>query len=183
MGIATIGLYSSGQDQIKLARNEFKLASAEFASTHRPKLILRQAFAPPQADGVNLSVQMVIANTGETNARIVESVAYIELITSREGLLLAPASYGRNDLQTANQVFAPGQERPFVYWDQHGVMWSEETKRYWAQPLGVHFVGRFVYVDEITGVRRQTAYRRWYDRRAERFIRIYENGTEHEYAD
>ena len=40
---------------VDASRDEFKLASSEFASTHRPKLILRQAFAAPQADGTVFS--------------------------------------------------------------------------------------------------------------------------------
>jgi hypothetical protein len=128
-------------------------------------------------------LNLSIANVGETNARILESVAYIELIKDAEALLLAPTSWGRNDLRTARITFAPGQERPFIYWDDKGIVWDGDTKAYWIYPFGMHFVGRFVYVDEVTGVRRQTAFRRWYDRRAQRFVRIESIGPEHEYAD
>lgn len=56
MGAATIGLYRSGQDQMVLAGAEFKLASAEFASTHRLKLVLREAYAPSRNNGESIRV-------------------------------------------------------------------------------------------------------------------------------
>jgi|ERR1700675_3777751 len=48
---STEKLWSVTNESIGLARDELKLARAEFVSTHRPKLILRQAYAPPQSDG------------------------------------------------------------------------------------------------------------------------------------
>ena len=51
----------------------------------------------------------VLANIGETNATIVESTAYLELIRDRVGLLLTPNSTGRNDLNTLRQIFSPAR--------------------------------------------------------------------------
>jgi hypothetical protein len=86
MGIATLGLYASGQDQIRLAREEF-------LSTHRPKLVIRNVHIVREhiagwPVGSSFGVRYDLVNVGDTPATIVGTTMEIQLVTST---LLAPS--------------------------------------------------------------------------------------------
>jgi hypothetical protein len=66
LGVATLGLYQAGKNQIELAR-------AEFAATHRAKLIIQSARLAFQGnDAQPAQIHFTIINTGETDATITE---------------------------------------------------------------------------------------------------------------
>lgn len=67
MGLATIGLYASGQDQIKLARDEF-------LSTHRPKIRIKHVWLISEMLVYDepFTVRVVCVNRGRSDAFMVD---------------------------------------------------------------------------------------------------------------
>jgi hypothetical protein len=75
MGIATIGLYASGQDQIKLSRGEF-------LSSHRPRMRLKHMWLTDDfawRQGGPLEVNLDIVNIGNTEG-LVTWINYISIL-------------------------------------------------------------------------------------------------------
>jgi hypothetical protein len=84
IAIFTIVLAVIGYVQARLIRKSIDLARAEFISSHRPRLILRevQRLLPTGAQR-NIELRYVVANIGSSEAEIVES--HIELQDIRDG--------------------------------------------------------------------------------------------------
>jgi hypothetical protein len=110
MGIATIGLYSSGQDQINLSRQEF-------ISNQRPKLRVRNVMVHhpnwigrPRFQifhqGAPIHGQFFISNIGGTPATITE--CFCMIFTTTSGLPMRRPYEGEN----GNTVAAPARLEP-----------------------------------------------------------------------
>jgi hypothetical protein len=95
--------------------------------------------------------------------------------------MLSPNSLGRSGIATQDQPFEAGQTRSFFFLGN--LSWTPDVAqfRYPGPGLGLFLVGHIIYEDDAR-IRRQTAFRRKYDVRTERFHRV-DLGDEHEYAD
>jgi hypothetical protein len=168
--------------QARLTRESINLAREEFISTHRPKLIVREAYTPlpPPAERVWASVFVTVANVGETAANIVESSIDFDLVVEQR-YMRTPQSEGRNDLCVSGPI-RPGEAHTFTITSLRQA-WDEQAQAVYSNPaLGLFLVGRIAFTDEI-GTRRQVAFCRKYDPPSQRFVRIYKDENEYEYSD
>jgi hypothetical protein len=156
LGLATMATLGVGIFQIWQSRREF-------IATHRPKLILRGAFSEisDPLDGP-MVITYSIANIGETRARIVQIIVGVEwsrfegypasltiLDASKEEPLRPPA------LLAVGESLRRIHEADNHHWDDEHKLLCQSLR----PPLGLHFVGHLIYVDDA-GVRRQIAWRR-----------------------
>jgi hypothetical protein len=190
---STNRLWEAGERQMELIRENaekqsedtkaaIELARAEFISTHRPRLILRQAFAPlSDNDGTRIQVHFTITNVGDTKAWIVSSEAYLELFTTRH-LMLAPNSVGKSDITTDERPLKAGEAKDFIL--MGNLEWDNETRFNYSPDfeIGLFFVGHVIYRDEL-GTKRQMAFRRRYTPSAQRFLSQPTITEDHDYSD
>jgi len=170
--IAADRQFENTQDSIKLARDEF-------ISSHRPQLILREAFSSMPEDGP-ISVQFVITNIGSSRAWIVESSMHLELWKTA-GLWLVPETSKQMNL-VGKVAFEAGDSKYFIHTSRN-VEWNSDTRHsYVEDERGMYFVGKFIYLDE-RNIHRQTAFRRRYSLSGQRFFRVSRIGEDYEYAD
>jgi hypothetical protein len=187
---ATIRLWEAGERQMELIKENaakqsrdtaasINLARAEFISTHRPKLVLREAYAPLPPDDDRIHVHYSITNVGSTKAWIIHSDVYLELFKVAR-LMLIPNSAGKNVIPTGDAPFQPGETKRFDFWGN--LEWEVETRKsYHDNDRGLFFVGHIMYSDEL-GTLRETAFRRRYNPSIERFEYV-PVGFDHEYVD
>jgi hypothetical protein len=163
-------------------RRAVKAANDEFVSTHRPKLIVREAYCPlPPPDGACVSIFVTIANIGETDATIVESAVGFDLVTEKRYVCAPRCDKERNDLDVAGPI-RPGEAHKFTVTSATR-MWDAQAKSTYADPaLGFFLVGSVAYKDMI-GIRRQVAFWRKYDPASRRFVRDHRNENDYEYCD
>jgi hypothetical protein len=155
-----------------------KLAQDEFISTHRPKLILREAFALYDAPGKPVDVLYVITNKGGSKGTIIQSALEVQFYSQLPGnVLLTPFSLGKQTIDggTHDWSFEAGQSRQFHYVAK-GEPWPPRVD-IGTQGAALFFSGHFVYAD-FRGIQRATAFRRIYDVGRERFYRYREPGHE-----
>jgi len=175
--LGCIGLWQGFQ-----LRNAVQATRNEFVSTHRPKLIVREAYTPlpPPPEGAWITVFVTVANVGETEAKIVESSIGFDLVTEQR-YTRTPRAEGRNDLDIPGPIH-PGESREFkVTSVKHS--WNAQTLAIYDDPgHGLFLVGHIAYIDKI-GIRRQLAYWRRYEPTHQRFVRIYNVENEYEYSD
>jgi hypothetical protein len=171
---STDKLWVAGKDQLKLAR-------AEFISSHRPRIILRDVHLEGR------QVFYMLINTGDTDATIVESWILGEFVP--DGVPIRPLrSFGHDDL--GRLVLAAGETRDLTY-DLPGdigfAIMFPDSRRIGIEGPPVfgqrYFAGTIVYADDL-GVRRRSVFRRiWVDDR-HAFVRLTaELERDHEYAD
>jgi hypothetical protein len=167
--------------QARLTRESIELARAEFISTHRPKLVVRElAMLEPEAGGT-VKVRYVIANIGVGKARIAES--WIELQDSRDRILrpLQPAEganpIGRETMAGGTHIF---REHDTTASSLSFAVGREIHARGYAPVATVFFRGFIVYLDD-NGIRRRTAFCRMWNFETRRFDVM--NDPDYEYAD
>jgi hypothetical protein len=191
--IATLQLWAAGERQLRLTRDNaaeqsrdmkasIELTRAEFISTHRPRLVLRQAFAPlSDNDGERIQVHYTITNVGDTKAWIVNSETYLELFTTRH-LMLTPNCIGKNYIPTEGHPFEAGEAKDFIFLGN--LQWDEESRLDYSPDfeIGLFFVGHLIYRDEL-GTKRQMAFRRRYTPNAQRFLYQPTITEDHDYSD
>lgn len=179
IGLFTYTLYKTTAVQARLTRDSIDLARQEFIATHRPKIILRDAWAIP-ADGVAVTVMLTFVNQGIAKAWITESAITVEFFERSGALFLSPDPIHRMDLASPND-FVGGQVRNFTFTSRSLVWDHRMTATYYVpDDLGVFVMGHVVYIDEAN-VRRHTAFRRRFDPKTQRFSR--REGDELDYAD
>ena len=92
--------------QARLTAETIKLAREEFASSHRPRIILRDVCI----DGMDVLYMLV--NTGGTKATIIESWIMVEFIA--EGAPIRPLrSFSHDELGPL--IFAAGEVKDLIY--------------------------------------------------------------------
>jgi hypothetical protein len=159
MGIATIGLYNSGRDQIALSR-------AEFVSTHRPKVIVRQFQLDAPSVGQPLRVMCSAINCGDTNASIDGLVGELALWNVAGCYYEQP---GINPLvEQVTRVLRNGERMTFTYISRFpltNIQWNEIQQRSYL----LRCVGEITYADDL-GTKRRTGFHRTYDVGQDRFI-------------
>jgi hypothetical protein len=156
-------------------KSSVKFARAAYISTHRPKLVVREAYAMKDNDGAIVIVCYTIANSGDTKARIIESAFDTQFEGERSAQLRQPPiSVGRNDI---GPVELEGGEH------YAGECKSSRTTA-WPIPDGMDlfFTGHLVYMDE-RGIKRHMGLRRVYDPVTFRFNRSDGESSQLDYAD
>ncbi len=188
----------------RLTRRSIELARAEFTSTHRPKVILREAIIGSVLEGEPIHPILHIANVGETDAVIVRSMIDIEVVnTSTNRLFLSGSVEPYNEIGTL--LLRAGEAR-LINWASLSKRENSpppprwESERYKLKSfLGpsrdvngrathtvgrsfeIHLIGQFIYQDGA-GIHRRTAFRRKLIPERQRFY-IVEDEPDLDYAD
>lgn len=166
-------------------RNSVNTARAEFISTNRPRVFVRDVFCPfVGVDGTPIEVAFTVVNGGSSPAHIEHSTMAVEIFQTWT-LMLVPTAMGGNDLISATTpdgkvTLIAGESKKFTH-IAAVVAWSAGAKQSWDDDrLGLFFSGHIIYTDD-NGTSRHTAFRRRYDPVRQRFYPI--DDQEHEYAD
>jgi hypothetical protein len=188
--------------QSREVQAQIGLARRDFVSTHRPKIILREAFIGSTLEGEPISVTMNFANIGQTAGTIIRSVVDVEVIPpDGERLLLHISVEPHHEI--GDLQLGPGAAR-LINWaaihkranSSDPPIWNAARfqRRRLVQggaigPLetiiqresDIHLFGQFIYVDEV-GIPRRTAFRRILVPEKQRFYRL-EGEPDLDYAD
>jgi hypothetical protein len=187
--IATVGLILAtgllGYFAFRQARDtktSIDLARAEFVSTHRPKIILRDAHL------IGEEVLYMLVNVGATSATVVESWIMAEFVET--GTRLRPLrSFGHDDLGRLN--FAGGESKDLTYPLPAEISFAIKfpgTRRIGIEDRPAvfgerYFVGVLVYEDDLR-VKRRSIFRRRWDDKSLTFSRLSpEEERDQEYSD
>jgi hypothetical protein len=175
LAVATISLGILSFFQIRLAR-------AEYISTHRPRIVLREVHL------LSETIHYMLVNTGQTKATIVEGWIFAEFV--EQGTRLRPLrSVGHRDLQglgiaggEAVDLFYPIlSEVGFAIRHPEVIRIGIEDKP--GRIGNGYFVGALVYEDDLR-VKRRSIFRRRWDDAILAFVRLTpEEERDHEYAD
>lgn len=165
--------------QTDIIAKQHEVGRQQFFAVHRPRLVVREAAV------VNIhpyaAVQFTIANVGASAARIIESAAEFRIGTN---LIAIDPPPSENQVEEA--VVEPGG------YITHGVV-SDITglslrlaaadldSSYWEREEAMILRGFLVYLDDVTKVRRRTAFWRIYDPKNARFKIV--DDPDREYAD
>ena len=181
-----------------------KLIRAEYTSTHRPRVILREAIVEALVPGSSVMVIMVLANIGETPASIIYSQVGVEAVEEGDQRLLTNTLADnpdeeepllrRRSVETSNDIGqftieAGGQRTISLGTGNTTLIWDPDVFGERFQPVfageamvikvvspisSVHLFGQFGYTDEA-GVVRRTAFRRYLRSSRQRFYRLPNN--------
>ena len=175
LAIATIALGVVTGFQLRLAR-------AEFISTDRPRIILREVQL------VADTIHYTVVNTGDTQATIVESIIKAEFVENQTRISpLRPSD--QNDL--GKIIIAGGELKVLTYQLPTEISFAIKfpmTRRIAIEDRPPMFGDRFftgiiVYADDL-GIKRRSVFRRRWDDRSLTFIRLTpEEERDYEYAD
>lgn len=199
--------YFTFQRQADLMAEQIKLGRDEFISTHRPRIILREAFIGSVLEGEPIGVMMTFANIGETTGTIVRSMVDVEIVNMAHPNRLYLHGSVENIHEIGNVTLGPGSQSLISYErlakrpnsDLATPAW--EAKKFAAKgylvrgPSGVYdrsetrydfaidLVGQIIYVDGSSPpVPRRTAFRRRLIPERQRFY-ILEDEPDLDYAD
>jgi hypothetical protein len=157
-----------------------------FLATHRPKLILREAYSPI-SDPLESKIAVIytITNIGSSECWITECHLGLEFVTGTKypQFMFTPGELFPNHVPYIGRI-AAGEPKKLTFVDPAQV-WDQDHRRDWGgTELGLHFVGQITYIDAPgSGIQRMMAFRRRYDTETQRFRRIWQDENEHEYAD
>jgi hypothetical protein len=165
--------------QFEITQQSIKLARDEFISTHRPRIILREAIIGAPLEGQPISVHFHLANVGETTGRIIRSSVKVEVVPRAARLLLHGSVETQYDL--GEVTLSPGTaillkfEGQTPNWEpqrfaQKSYMTADGGAKLYRDAT-IHFFGQFIYVDQL-GIWRRTAFRRELNPESQRFYRI-----------
>jgi hypothetical protein len=181
----TLTLWRATTKQAELTREAVALGNKEFIATHRPKLILRDAFSlisdPLES---RIAVFYTIANIGASVCWITECHLGLDFrqTAGYPVFTMTPDMCFPSSAPYIGRIEA-GEHKRLTFIDPVQV-WDHERRRIYGGTLGLHFAGRITYIDSPgSNVRRQIAFRRKYNPLDQRFHRIWEDDSEHEYAD
>lgn len=201
----TATLYWASVEQGRLTQQSIDLARQEFVSTHRPRIILREAIIGSVLEGEPIHTILNIANIGETDGSIVCSTVDLEIVnmSSPDRLFMLGSVEPHNEL---GKIFLrPGESR-LIGWDQLNKRdrsppapnWEAnkfKIKTYIGPGTGpdgfstrrtgrdfeIHLCGQFIYEDRA-GIHRRTAFRRRLVPERQRFYRL-QDEPDLDYAD
>ncbi len=94
-------------EQIEIARQTVEAAKTEFISTHRPRIILREAIIGTFLEGTPISVIFHLANMGDTAGTVVRSYVRVDTVPRGPIPLLHISVEQHHDL--GEIVLGPGQ--------------------------------------------------------------------------
>jgi hypothetical protein len=204
IAVYTYTLWHVGSSQLGAVVTQIELARREFVSTHRPRIILREARIGTVKEGERLNVFFVLANIGESAGTVIRSVVDIEIVRENQ-----PPVRGLNSIESINEIgtltLAPGEARLIRFAalqkrpnSSEAPIWEAErfgAKRRYTQtsmdPAGlkvsryydftIQIYGQFLYEDS-DGLQRRTAFRRQLIPERQRFYRL-EDDPDLDYAD
>jgi hypothetical protein len=171
LGIATVGLYVSGERQFGLARDEF-------ISTHRPKLVVRQFQIDPTSPGQPLRVTFSVINVGSTDATVRSIAGEVVIWNTLSNHYLEPGidpvlrPIQNTILKSGTRSAFTAQSR-FLFQQSH--IGAVQTASYQIRCLG-----EIAYADGL-GVLRRTGFHRRYDIANDKFLRS--DDPDEEYCD
>jgi hypothetical protein len=163
--------------QTRLVRKRLDSVKGDFFAAFRPKLVVRDVYAPHFNTGEPVEVRYAICNTGSSPATLVESSIAVEVLRPT-GLALVPQCNGGNPV--GEVLINPGEVRhlgfrsPDVNWERNFVRAGS------ANAPKLVFAGQLGYRD-ARGITRRTSFCRSFDVKRERFYPI--GDPELEYAD
>jgi hypothetical protein len=179
----------AAERQFKIAEQSIKLAQDEFVSGHRPRIILREAIIGTVLEGEPISIFYHLANVGETTGRIIRSSVRVEVIPRSNQRLLLHASV-ENQYDLGEIVLSAGTATLLKFegetpkWDNNRFQeksYMTTSGNVLYRDATVHFLGQFIYVDQL-GIWRRTAFRRELIPERQRFYRI-EGEPDLDYSD
>ena len=162
LAVLTVALVVAGLWQGRLTQQSIQLARDEFISTHRPRLMLREAFLGNAfKDADRLHIYFVIANVGSSDATIVES----EKVCSFSDDPLAAMIPRRGNINELGDVtIKPGTTSSFDL--LHPVLTNEYVL---GSSIRCLLMARVAYSDR-GGRQYEMAFVRQLDRRLLRFV-------------
>jgi hypothetical protein len=183
-GVAIIQIdFIRRADQI--TRDALRLSRDEFNATHRPKLILRQAFSfLSDWREQNIVVTYVIANIGETRCWISSGGVGIDMSADFKypSFMKTPDMFLPRNAPFIGAI-EPGESKWLTHRDPSH-KWDHEHRQIFPKEGGIHFVGYCIYIDAPgSNIKRQLTFRRRYNLDTQRFERIWDSDNEHDYAD
>jgi hypothetical protein len=181
---STDNLWKSAQQQAKqmqesigLARDQIKLARDEFISTHRPRIILREAITGALMDGAPIAIICHFANIGETKGTIIRSSIDVNVF-SGDRVLIHGSIEVKNDL---GKIILGPSTATLIRFRKEAPNWNHErfgTKTFQTtdgfitrRDPKIHLIGQIMYMDDL-GVPRRTAFVRELVPERQRFYRI-----------
>jgi hypothetical protein len=162
--------------QTDLAEKQHGLQRLQFLATHRPRVILREAYGL-RDNGHALKASFVLANTGGSDAIIHASKLQLrhEPVTS---IRRVPDCTNSMDIATCSMALGSHLSGEFV---------SPDVGEMWGLPFeiqtggwGIYFAGHIIYED-VNGMLRHLAFYRKFDEETSRFVPI--NDPQLEYGD
>jgi hypothetical protein len=173
-------------EQARAANTANEILRDEFVSTHRPKIILREAFTGTFLDGEKIGVILHLANIGETSGTIEASIVDVRGVhLEAPSLLMHPTlrdvnEIGRITLRGGASILidcAKLQKRPhsagLPVWSgiYHDVTEAEDLDLVvHRRTSAIHLFGLLRYFDE-NETRRHTAFHRILKHEVQRFYR------------
>jgi len=146
----TLTLWRATTKQAGLTRDAIELGNREFVATHRPKLILREAFSPiTDSLDSRITLAYTIANVGASDCWMAEAQIGLELV--REigyPIFMMPADMSfPNNVPFIGRIVA-GEHRRLTFVDPVQV-WDNDRRYRWdaQKETGLHFVGCIAYID------------------------------------
>lgn len=139
-----------------------QLAYKQLVATHRPRLILRDAYCESNEIGDQITVTYVIVNAGGTPASIIASTIEVKLITGTDwgAHPRIPVQLGKNEIGEVSIRAGEGIERIHT----SGRQWrsDDDSRHAFDEPhLGVFFCGHLTYVDNDNVVRHTMFWRKY----------------------
>ena len=169
--LAIIAIWQGFQlkSTVKVTKESVDLARQEFLSTHRPKIILRDAFCNDNEIGNPIVVTYTLVNIGETGARIVLGGVEVQVITGGTFSPDQAPSVNEGCSGIDGLFLEPGEERKMTHYSHRHWRTDDSSRHAFSENLfGVFFCGHLIYEDDRK-VRRHTAFWRKYDLAASRF--------------
>jgi hypothetical protein len=166
-------------EQVDVQKKQHELSRLQFYAAHRPRIVIRSLVMRQFEIGKDVIVDMVLANTGTSEAQIVEGNVTIAI--PREGILPPTPRYDGDRLFLLNMIFLGGHKNPIV--KTRGIPFqASEWDCVESPPFGgrLFLFGFFTYQDGV-GNRRDVGFGRVFDRSVRRF-RVYDDQN-YEYAD
>jgi hypothetical protein len=175
LAFATAGLGTLNFFQLRLAR-------AEYISSYRPRIVLRDAVL------IGDTIHYTLVNLGGTPATIIESRIFAEMV--EEGTRLRPL-WPASHFDLAKLGFIGGESIDLQYPLPNEVGFAIRHPE--VMRIGIenrpgffgktYFVGALIYEDDL-GMKRRSIFRRCWDPASLTFVRLTpEQERDHEYAD
>jgi hypothetical protein len=166
IAIFTFTLWQSTKRMMKATQTAVDLARQEFLSTHRPRIILREAFTTELKEGEDVKIRLHFANIGETTGTIFRSEVSAVVVPS-ERVMIHPTldlnfddAFGRITLRAGEARTIDFPSGPPIWradmFRLKSVLTMPVTTR---RDYTIHISGQFLYSDEL-GINRRTAFRR-----------------------
>lgn len=170
-----------GWVQTKQLRRSVDAMREDFIATHRPRLILRDAFSVPVAGNELIEVDYSITNVGGSRCVIVRTAMDVVADPNRHiGFKQHPAF---TDRQLIGEAFAPGETKEFHF--TSGIRWPADSYERMDDALGeLVFCGQIIYKDRSDPpANRRMAFYRGYSNAAHRFFKRRDTPDDLDYSD